>query len=49
MSVQGLVEAGILEARGGKVRLRRRDELSPDWSPKIDARITNWQVVQYLV
>ncbi len=28
-SVNGLAEAGILEARGGKVRLLRRDELSP--------------------
>ena len=49
MSVQGLVEAGILEARSGKARLLRRDELLPDWSPKVDTRITNWQVAQYLV
>lgn len=28
-SVNGLVEAGILEARAGKVRLLKRDELSP--------------------
>jgi putative DNA methylase len=28
-SVEGLAQAGFLEARGGKVRLLRRDELLP--------------------
>src|SRR5260221_5180242 len=32
-SGSGLVEAGILEAKGGKVRLLRRDEFSNNWNP----------------
>src|SRR5437773_7200384 len=32
-AVNGLVEAGIVKARGGKVRLVKRDELSDDWNP----------------
>jgi len=31
-AVSGLVEAGILLARGGKVRLLKRDELLEDWT-----------------
>lgn len=49
ISVPGLVEAGILEARCGKVRLLHREELRVDWNPKTDQRITAWEVVQYLV
>ena len=49
ISVQGLSEAGILEARSGKVRLLRREDLLPTWNPKTDTRITAWEIVQYLV
>jgi putative DNA methylase len=48
-SSDGLVRAGILEARGGKVRLLRRDELESDWDPSRDKRLTTWEVVQYLI
>ncbi|HMN00390.1 MAG TPA: DUF1156 domain-containing protein [Anaerolineales bacterium] len=48
-SVNGLVEAGILEARGGKVRLLRRDELDTDWDPTEDKRPTAWEAVQHLI
>lgn len=48
-SVNGLVEAGILEARGGKVRLLRRDELDTNWDPKQDKRLTSWEAVQHLI
>ncbi|MFN8473885.1 MAG: DUF1156 domain-containing protein [Anaerolineae bacterium] len=48
-AVAALVEAGILQARGGKVRLLARDELSPDWSPTTDTRLTVWEVTQYLI
>ncbi|MCQ3935713.1 MAG: hypothetical protein DPW18_01575 [Chloroflexi bacterium] len=48
-SVNGLVEAGFLEARGGKVRLLRRDELNPDWDPAQDKRPTAWEAVQHLI
>jgi len=49
ISLQGLAEAGILEARSGKVRLLRREELKLGWNPKTASGITAWQVVQYLV
>lgn len=48
-SVNGLVEAGILEARGGKVRLLRRDELDHEWDPTQDKRPTAWEAVQHLI
>ena len=48
-SVQGMVDAGIITARAGKVRLLRRDELPAQWSPADDTRITAWEATQYLV
>lgn len=48
-AVNGLVEAGVVVARGGKVRLVRRDELSPAWSPATDKRLTIWEVAQHLI
>jgi putative DNA methylase len=48
-SVEGLVKAGILEARGGKVRLLRRDELGDAWTPSADARFTVWEACQHLI
>ncbi len=47
-AVSGLVEAGILEARGGKVRLLRRGELDPTWDPDTDKRMPVWEVTQHL-
>lgn len=41
-SVAGMVEAGILESKRGKVRLLRPDELPGDWSPATDPRLTAW-------
>ena len=48
-SVGGMVEAGILLSRGGKVRLLRPDELPADWDPVTDPRLTAWEVVHHLV
>jgi putative DNA methylase len=48
-SVAGMVEAGILTSRGGKVRLLRPDELPPDWDPATDQRLTAWEVVHHLI
>lgn len=49
VSVQAMVEAGFLFARGGKVRLLRRDEMRPDWTPLTDTHFTMWEAVQHLV
>lgn len=48
-AVHGLVEAGILEAGRGKVRLLQRDELLQDWDPAKDKRFTSWEAAQYLI
>jgi len=48
-SVQGLVDAGILEARSGKVRLLRREEMDTDWNPEKDKRLNAWEAVQHLI
>jgi putative DNA methylase len=48
-SVAGLVEAGFLHSRGGKVRLLRREELDSDWDPATDKRLTVWEIAQHLI
>ena len=48
-SVAGLVEAGILESRAGKVRLLRPSELPSNWDPSSDVRPTNWEMVHHLI
>src|SRR5690606_37942379 len=42
-SVGGMVEAGIVTSKGGKVRLLRPGELKPDWNPNEDKRATVWE------
>jgi putative DNA methylase len=49
VSVKGLEDAGILVARGGRVRLLRRGELAADWDPATDTRMPVWEVTQQLV
>ena len=48
-SVGGLEQAGILEARAGKVKLLHRSQLTEDWDPTSDKRLTVWEVTQYLI
>jgi putative DNA methylase len=48
-SVAGMVEAGVVVARGGKVRLLSRDELPANWNPAKDTRVTAWEATQHLV
>ena len=48
-SVAGMVEAGILKSKSGKVRLLRPDELPASWDPETDARLTAWESVHHLV
>jgi putative DNA methylase len=38
-SVAGMVEAGIVESKRGKVRLYRPEELPADWDPATDPRL----------
>ena len=48
-SLEGMVAAGILVSRSGKVRLLRPEELPPDWNPETDVRLTEWEVVHQLI
>jgi putative DNA methylase len=47
-TVQSLVDARFLEAKAGKVRLLRREELPKIWSPKA-SRLTVWEVMQRMI
>jgi len=48
-SVGGLVDAGVLHSRAGKVRLRKRGEYDADWDPAEDERLTVWECTQHLI
>lgn len=48
-AVAAMAEAGILIAKGGKVRLLRTDELTPGWDPNTDKRFTIWEATHHLV
>ncbi|MBI3184675.1 MAG: DUF1156 domain-containing protein [Myxococcales bacterium] len=48
-SVGGMVDAGILASKRGKVRLLRPDELPAEWDPATDPRLTAWEMVHHLI
>jgi putative DNA methylase len=48
-AVNGLVAAGIVTSKAGKVRLLDRDELPVVWNPATDGRLTVWEVTQHLI
>jgi putative DNA methylase len=48
-SLDGLQEAGIVNASRGKTRLLARSEYNPDWDPAKDKRLPVWEAAQRLV
>ena len=48
-SVEGMVEAGIIVSKRGKVRLLKPSELPTDWDPATDQRLTAWEMVHHLI
>ena len=48
-SVDGLVEAGVVESRRGKVRLLKPAELDLEWDPGSDRRLTVWEMTHHLI
>jgi putative DNA methylase len=48
-SVGGMVEAGILASKRGKVRLLKPEELPADWDPATDPRLSAWEIVHHLI
>jgi putative DNA methylase len=48
-AVNGLVVAGVVKAKGGKVQLVKREELPETWDPATDRRLTVWETTQHLI
>ena len=48
-SPDGLVQAGVIESRRGKVRLYRPSELAEDWDATSDSRLTVWEMTHHLI
>ncbi len=48
-AVAGMVQAGNVASRGGRVRLLKPEELLADWDPSIDPRLTAWEIVHQLI
>lgn len=48
-SVGGLVDAGILSSKRGKVRLLKPEDLPSEWDPREDKRLTVWEMVHHLI
>jgi putative DNA methylase len=47
--LNALVHTGIVESKGGKVRLLDRAELDSGWNPTQGHRVTVWEVTQRLI
>lgn len=47
-SVAGLARAGVISSGGGKVRLLTPEELPPDYDPRLDDRVSLWEVVLHM-
>jgi len=48
-AVKGLEDAGVVKAKGGKVKLVSRAELPDGWDPTTDKRLTVWETTQHLI
>jgi putative DNA methylase len=48
-SIAGMVEAGIVASKSGKVRLLRPAELPSSWDPSRDRRLSAWETVHQLI
>jgi putative DNA methylase len=48
-SIGGMVEAGILSSKRGRVRLLKPSELLDDWDPSTDPRVNAWETVHQLI
>jgi putative DNA methylase len=48
-SVAGMVKAGIIVSKAGKVRILKPDELPKDWDPGTDSRLTVWEMTHHLL
>jgi putative DNA methylase len=49
VAIGGLRDAGLVQAKGGKVRLLRPEEMPKDWDPAKDKRLTVWEMTHHLL
>lgn len=49
VSVDGMVRAGVIASKGGKVALLPRTNYPSDWDPITDPRLTLWECAQQLI
>jgi putative DNA methylase len=48
-SVAGMIEAGIVASKAGRVRLLRPDELPESWNPETDKRLSVWKITHHMI
>lgn len=48
-AIDGLAQADIVSAHGGKVKLIQRSELPEGWDPTNNGKLTVWKATQYLI
>lgn len=48
-AVDGLVKAGVLYSKAGKVQLLKRAEYPEKWNPRHDHRVIVWECTQHLI
>lgn len=48
-SVEGLVQAGVVESGGGHLRLYRWSEYPAGWDPGKDLRLPIWEILHHLI
>ena len=48
-TVAGVVESGVAVSKEGKLRLLERQEISDNWNPTKDSRLTVWETTQHLI
>lgn len=48
-SVEGVRQAGVVESRGGQVRLLKWAEYPQDWDPTTDSRNPVWETLHHLI
>jgi len=49
VGVEGMVRAGVVTSKGGRVALLPRPDYRSDWDPAADARLTLWECTQQLI
>ncbi len=49
LNVPDLERSGVISSKGGKVQLLVGDKLPSGWDPRLDSRITSWEVLHHLL